>query len=357
MIARAAATSVLFLLTVMLAPAFHPQRPSSYKPEVWLCTSRVGDLLDGEAQWSWVQSNLSGIKLYVGTLHKPVPGQLEKLVRLVKRHRLRVAVEVGGCLDFGPMDETNGEWSAHSELSALDRWYAAGGRVDYLDLDGPVRRLLYPENRTDGKRFESMDAAADQVVKAVRTFHSAHPEMKYWHLTNFPNWGYKGDVSYHARGPRKQDYGDYDDTHRMVLQRLRAAKLPLTGVTIDNPYDYLIGEHFSVNLRPATAVNWLRRVRDYEDRSRSEGLEVNLIVNSERGGQTSDALFAQETLDMVDTYLAAGGRPDRWIVQSWYPHPLRMVPETDATTMTGLVKAVIERVKVAGPQVRSRPES
>ncbi len=322
-------------------------RSSPYRPEVWLCTSRVGDLLDSEQEWTWVRRNLAGIKLYIGTMHKPVPGQLEKLVQLVKRNGLKVAVELGCCLDFGPMDDTNGEWSARSELTALNRWYAAGGRVDYLDLDGPVRRLMHPDNRQDGKRFDSMDAAANEVVDSVRAFHAAHPEMKYWHLTNFPNWGYKGDVSYHARGPNKQDYGDYDDAHRIVLEKLRAAKLPLTGVTIDNPYDYLIGEHFSVNLKPATSVDWLKRVRDYEDRSRSEGLEVNLIVNSERGGQKSDALFAEETLKMTETYLKAGGRPDRWIVQSWYPHPERIVPETDPTTLTGLVKAVIERVRSA----------
>ncbi|NLI00554.1 MAG: hypothetical protein GX446_13800 [Chthonomonadales bacterium] len=330
---------------VVIPLAAQPGLSRPYRPEVWLCTARVGDLLDGQASWRWVRRNLAGIKLYIGTMHKPVPGQLEKLVQMVKQDRLKVAVELGCCLDFGPMDDTNGEWSARSELAALDRWYAVGGRVDYLDLDGPVRRLMHPDNRTDGKRFDSMEAAAGEVVDSVRIFHAAHPEMKYWHLTNFPNWGYKGDVSYHARGPARQDYGDYDDAHRIVLQKVRAAGLPLTGVTLDNPYDYLIGEHFSVNLKPATTVDWLKRVRAYEDRSRAEGLEVNLIVNSERGGQKSDALFAEETLKMVDTYLKAGGRPNRWIVQSWYPHPERIVPETDPTTLTGLVKAVIERVR------------
>jgi len=75
---------------------------------------------------------------------------------------------------------------------------------------------------------------------------------------------------------------------------------------------------------------------------------VNLIANSERGGMQSDALFAEETQKMVDAYRKAGGRPDRWIVQSWYPNPKRIAPETDPTTMTGLVKAVIERVRTGG---------
>ena len=88
-------------------------------------------------------------------------------------------------------------------------------------------------------------------------------------------------------------------------------------------------------------------MRDYEDRCRAEGLDVNLIVNSERGGQQSDELFCRETLQMVDTYLQAGGRPTRWFVQSWYPHPKQMVPETAPNTMTALVKAVIHKIPPA----------
>ena len=56
-------------------------------------------------------------------------------------------------------------------------------------------------------------------------------------------------MSYHARGPNRQDYGEYDDVHRLVYDKLKAAGVGLSGVTIDNPYDYLIGEHISVNLK------------------------------------------------------------------------------------------------------------
>jgi hypothetical protein len=318
-------------------------------PEVWLCAGAgVMELLDEGAEWSLVRQNLAGLKLYIDQVNRASPERLAALVKLVQEQQYQVAVECGCCLDFGPMDGTNGEWSAQHELAKIDKWYAAGGKVDFLDLDGPIRRLMHPGNRRDGLRFDSMEKAADEVVDAVRIFHAAHPEIRFWHLTNFPNWGYKGDVSYHARGPQRQDYGEYDDAHRLVYEKLKEAGIPLAGVTIDNPYDYLIGEHFSVNLADPKSVDWLGRVRDYEDRCHAEGLEVNLIVNSERGGQQSDELFCEETLRMVDTYLQAGGRPTRWFVQTWYPYPKRMVPETAPNTMTALVKAVIERVRPGG---------
>jgi creatinine amidohydrolase len=124
-----------------------------------------------------------------------------------------------------------------------------------------------------------------------------------------------------------------------------AAGIPLAGITVDNPYEYLIGEHSSVSLKDPKSVDWLKRVRSYEDFARERGLEFNLIVNSERGGNESDELFYRETLQMVDTYRKAGGRPARWLVQSWYPHPKQIEPETAPHSMTALVKAVIEKVQ------------
>jgi hypothetical protein len=248
------------------------------QPEVWLCAGdRIMELLQPGAEWPFVQQHLKGIKLYIGQLHgkrretkEQTTERLRPLAHLVQAHHLQVAVELGGCLDFSPMDDTAGEWSAQTELAALANYYAAGGQVDYLDLDGPIRRLLHPENRPDGRRFDSIDKAADELVDALKLHRATHPETNYWLLTNFPNWGWRGDVSYHARGPQRQDYGDYDQVVRIVLEKFRTADMPLDGVTVDNPYDYLVGEHSSVQLADPKSVDWLTRVRRYEDFARAE---------------------------------------------------------------------------------------
>lgn len=329
--------------------------PPAGQPEVWLCAGdRILELLQPGAEWPFAKQHLTGIKVYVGQLYgkrsetkEQTTERLRPLARFVRANNLRVAVELGGCLDFSTMDDSAGEWSARHELAALANFYAAGGQVDYLDLDGPIRRLMHPENRRDGRRFESIDKAANELVDSLRLHRAAHPDIEYWLLTNFPNWGWRGDVSYHARGPQRQDYGDYDQVVRIVLEKLCAADIPLDGVTVDNPYDYLVGEHFSVKLPDSKSVNWLARVRSYETFAREQGLTFNLIVNSERGGQESDERFFRDTVAMVDTYQGAGGRPTRWFVQSWYPHPKQMLPETAPHSMTALVKAVIERVRGA----------
>lgn len=319
---------------------------ASLRTEVWLCVGEgIKDLSKPDAQWTFVKKHLSGIKLYVDQINQASPDLLAAIVRLVNENDFQVAVELGGCLDFSPMDETAGTWSARHELAKMTKFYDAGGRVDFLDVDGPIRRLLHPEHRQDDKRFESIDKAAEQLVEALKIHQKAHPEIRFWLLTNFPNWGWRGEVSYHARGPKRQDYGDYDEVLRIVFEKLQASGLVLEGVTVDNPYDYLSGRYHSVNLKDPTAIDWLGRVREYEEFARQQNLSFNLIVNSERGGNRSDELFYQDTLQMVDDYLNAGGRPTRWVVQSWYPYPKQMTTETSPYSMTALVKAVIEKTQ------------
>ena len=328
---------------------------ASSTAEVWLCVREgIKDLSAPDAEWAFVKKRLSGIKLYIDQLNQAPPDLLAAIVRLVNENGFQVAVELGGCLDFSPMDETAGKWSVHHELAKLKKFYDAGGRVDFLDVDGPIRRLLYPEHRQDDKRFESIDKAAEQLADALKVHHQAHPEIRFWLLTNFPNWGWRGDVSYHARGPTHQDYGDYYEVLRIVFEKLQASDLVLEGVTVDNPYDYLIGHYPSVNLKDPKSIDWLGRVRDYEDYARRHNLSYNLIANSERGGNRSDELFYCDTLKMVDDYLNAGGRPARWFVQSWYPYPKQMTPETSPYTMTALVKAVIETIEKTEQSTRSR---
>ena len=238
--------------------------PTIAKPEVWLCAEvRIADLLQRDAEWPFVKQHLTGIKLYIGQLsgsrRRPADAtsdRLRQIVRLVKAHDLKVAVELGGCLDFSPLDDSAGEWSARRELAAIENFYSAGGKVDFLDIDGPIRRLMHPNNRRDGRSFDSIEKAADELIDALRIHREVHPETRYWLLTNFPNWGWRGDVSYHARGPKRQDYGDYDQVVRIVLDKLKTAGIALDGVTVDNPFDYLTGEHRSVKIPDPKSVNW-----------------------------------------------------------------------------------------------------
>ncbi len=327
--------------------------------EVWLCHSNLDALVAEDAEWAYVREHLDGIKLYIDKVggrraNRASDETLKRLVRLCEKDGIQLAVECGGTLEFAPLDSNNGERSAEIEFAKIKRLTEAGGNLAYLDVDGPIRRLLYPGTARQG--LPSVDACATELVDALREHRKAYPDLRFWLLVNFPNWGWKDGVSYHARGPQRQDWGDYLPVLQTVLRRTREAGVPFDGVTVDFPYDYAVGKHRSVNLKPPTQVDWIARIRDLEGYVEKEGLEFNLIVNSEAGGQASDEAFYHDTLAYVDAYLAAGGSPKRWIVQSWYPHPKQVVPETAPHTMTALVRAVIKKLR-SGPPAKREDES
>ena len=302
-------------------------------------------MLDDPGSWRKTSSVLTGVKIGIDSLAQADRGKLRQLATLVDEHKLQFAVECGGTLNHDWQDQA-GELSARVELRKLRVWTDAGGRLDYLDVDGPVRRLMgYAAwGKDPDKKFTSIERCAEELVDYVRAVRKEYPELQFFLLTNFPNWGYRGDVSYHARGPKRQDQGDYDEVVRTVLAALDKAGLTFAGATVDNPYEYAVGAHRSVKLEDPTTVDWIGRIRAYEDFCRSRNLEFNLIVNSQTGGGTSDQGFFEATLKMVDLYRKAGGRPTRYFIQSWYDYPKQIVPEDAPFSMTALALEVADRV-------------
>lgn len=324
-------------------------------PEVWLCppSNRVLDLIEEDVNVEFSLKGVAGLKLYIGLMKSARHSDLVALAKLIRENDLEVVVELGGTLNHDWQDQA-GEKSAGVELAKLRKWYGAGGKVDYIDIDGPVRRLMGYAGwgKDPSRKFVSYDRCAKELMDYLYAVRKVYPEIQFFLLTNFPNWGYKTGLSYHARGPKRQDQGDYHEVVTSVLKALKRSKISLAGATVDNPYGYFVGTHRSATLKDPGTVDWIARVRAYEEFCRENGWEFNLIVNSEIGGKESDKRFFEDTLDMVDRYQKAGGRPRRYFVQSWYKYPSEIVPETAPYSMTALTKAILLKLQTGD---NSRP--
>jgi hypothetical protein len=57
--------------------------------------------------------------------------------------------------------------------------------------------------------------------------------------------------------------------------------------------------------------------------------------------------YGKATLEHVRLYKKAGGKPDRWIVQSWFAYPAEneVLPESTEHAFSSLVGQVIREVK------------
>lgn len=341
------------------------------KPEVWMAVLPADVLVEPGAQWDFVKRHVDGIKFWTQQIDDeakkwPFQGQvdapdaLRKLIAELNRNHIPMIIEKG-CWPQpkphpyydrlggkgGPYDETFSQRAASNELERIRRVEALGGTVAAFDVDGPIHHMLRPI--TGGMGFPTIDRCAEEFTKYMIDVHAARPEIGFYALTNFPNWGYRGEIAYWGT----KGWGDYFTAVEAIIRNAKAAGAPLRGITVDNPFDYATGQRALPPARkkrttfdPKT-IDWMARILDLERYVHGHGLQFNLIINSEGAGNASIRQFNRETLDFLDLYRKRGGRPDRYIVQSWYPHPLRseVLQETSPDSFTGLVKEIILRVK------------
>ena len=336
--------------------------------EVWLCHHDIEALADPDADWDFVRDHLDGIKVYVGSLtgsrkHVRISDEnLALLSKTLEENDIQLAMECGGTLGHFRNTEPVGLRSAAAEMRNIDRVASVGGTMHYLDMDGPISRTLWSgRHRFDHLRrgntgYDNIDECVDELIAYMKAVNRRYPDLKFFTLTNFPNWGWKGGTSYHSRHENNQDWGDYYDVISTLLREAKAAGVTnLVGVTVDSPYHYTVGRVKSVNLKDPSQVDWIARLRDLEDFVESQGMELNLIVNSVERLEVDAKAYCEETLALIDLFEKAGGTPKRYIVQSWGRHPEKMLPESDPVSMTGLTRAVIMKVKGVKDDSISKP--
>ncbi|MCL5270908.1 MAG: hypothetical protein M1457_10265 [bacterium] len=312
---------------------------------VWMCHADAAALAAPGAQWEHVKANLPVLEMFIDRVgSRYSDGELRAIADMCRRNRIRIAIECGGPLGVTAPDATEGETSARIELKKIARLARAGATPDYLNLDHPIRRINEAAER-NGTAF-SLDQAVAELVDYMKAVRAVYPQIQFYLLSNFPNWGWKGERSYTGQTGKPMGWGDYYPVVTKAIDAANAAGIPLAGVTVDFPYDYATGlvRHPGFANDPQR-TDWIARIRELENLVHGRGLKFTLIVNSQRGGARDPKLYSEDTLAYIDLYRAAGGKPDVWLVESWYRYPRRVVPETEPYTMTNLVWEVMKKVE------------
>lgn len=197
-----------------------------------------------------------------------------------------------------------------------------GGSVAHVNVDGPFKRMvrgMCPE--LDERGFESYEPAAAALVDYVVAKGERSPGVTPWIITNFPNWGREGKPPITSAA-----WGDYAEAFEVLVDEFRDRDVPLAVVMVDHPAEYGRKD----------------RIVELQERAAEREIPFNMIVNFRAGGRRSDRAFSEWTLSYVRDLQKRDLDPDRYTVESWYEHPQTNVPETDETTMTGLVRSVLE---------------
>ncbi len=321
------------------------------RPEVYLSATYADmtRLADADARWDSVRSRVDGLLLHINRVGHPrhayPPDRLRALVRTMDENGIRMAVESEGTTWPNPDERRIGAVAARHQLDLLEPLRKVGGTCHLLTLDGSLIKLLFPGR---GRQGLSLEAAVREIVVFLEILRERLPDTRIHELVNFPNWGWKGEPAYRTESGSPMGYGDYAVCLEALLAGARDAGVPFDGVTVDNPYGYAMGtipvEPQARVMEDTGVIDWMARIRDLEDTVRRHGIAYDLIVNDQESGGLSPEAYHHATLAFVDAYRRVGGRPDRYLVESWYQYPDQVEPEEGAYTLAALGRAVLDRL-------------
>ncbi len=190
------------------------------------------------------------------------------------------------------------------------RLKAAGIAPDYLTLDGPMIFGRYFDGPTACR--SSVKTVAEQSAATIRTFAEAFPGI---------------EVGVVESAPAIQQHPNWRQEYAAFLAGVEAA----SGRRIS----YLA---LDVNWRnPGTAAE----LPELAAFARSHGLRLGIIYNGDDqdGSDAAWTAHARQNFDLVEGRL--GLIPDMAIFDSWNDSPRRAMPDTDPSSLTGVLASYL----------------
>ena len=331
------------------APKLDPKQTT-----VWICPDFRTDpnpLFEPGAPWETAREAIQCYKFHLrvlaqsdrhGKWTRDWRVDLPKAVTALKQAGIGIAVETAGL--YGNQPGETGLKSARAELSILNRVVVAGGRIQTLTLDGPISRVIRGGRRKgDGGAAGTLgyllNESVDHLATYMETVRRAHPEIGIGLIVNFAHWDFEGRESYFGASSYSAGSGHgYDE----VLDALLARGVQIRFVHADSPFDYLTAVRSPYNPRWKGERDRLLALEAY---CRRKGLGFGLICNTEARQRGSDREFYEQTLQSLQLYRAFGGRPDTFIVESWFEFPRRLLPESGTYTFTRLARDFATQVR------------
>lgn len=263
------------------------------------------ELFRPSAAWDVAAANTQVFKVSTQFLDGASDDEISAVVRELRRRHIDLGME--GLLlveskRCGRGVESYGGAGAIERLTA--RLMRLGGSIKYVAMDEP----LWFGNLATGPRNcnDTIKGLAQQLASNVHTLKAAFPDIKFGDIEPLNN----------------RSVGRID----IILQFARAFKAatgqPLSFVDADIIwYD-----------------NWRPQLVEWKAKLHAAGLRFGVIFNGSQNDAT-DAAWTDHALERYRTVMADPAmRPDDAILQTWMLRPTRLLPDSDPTTLTGLVR-------------------
>jgi hypothetical protein len=276
-------------------------------------------LFSPDAPWQKAARHIQVFKLYGEWVYgSATDKQLKQVVNDLRRRGIALAVEGGplkaqGC-GAGVEGFAEPQWA---RIAA--RIKAAGGTIDYIDMDEPYYHGHFYDGRNACRWSTAIVAhRIDAFIKEIRK--------------QFPK-AVVGDAEPLAGRADADAYRAWIDAFR----KINGFALP-----------YL---HMDVDWR---RPDWPQEIESIEDHGHRAGVPVGIIYTGNAGDQSA-AIWLANAGERVKQYeIKAGGHPAHVLFQSWDREPTRLLPETAKFTFTHFIDQYF--VEKVGLGYASSPE-
>jgi hypothetical protein len=258
------------------------------------------DLFAPDADWATAAQHVAVFKVTASWISNyATDQQLRDVIEGAAARGMALGLEVGplqSAVNCGTGEGFN------SSMDPFQRVEDLGGKFSIVAFDEPYGFAhAWTGPNPCGWSVEQVAASA---AAWVSTLHGIDPTILVGDIE--PMWG---NIS-------AADLGAWMDAYRDA---------------VGSPFDF-----FQLDADWSLA-DWPERAVDATEEARSRGIPVGLIYNG--GEAPSDAAWNDLARERIDTYEARlGGPADHLIFQSWMDHPDRVLPDSDPTTFTGLIR-------------------
>ncbi len=313
--------------------------------------------LTDASKWPTVLSRAQVFKSYLMVLPRaPARGktkpelsdaQLKHLAAFMREHGLKVAFEVGG-LRMGKRKPVKGQWGrrvAAGEFRHLKRWLDAGGRIDYLTTDHAVMTNLGHRTYQGTDCGLTLEETIEEQANYFEAMSKRIPGVKFGAIESLGYFHVKGlDGHEYERTVKKLPVWRFEHYFDTLVGAMKRRGLTLDHFHIDYGFAGVQGE---ARRRGLPGLDF-GRVLAVERYVQSKGVKAGVIVNAfhDRKMKEPDRAVAnrqayERAVQFFRGYLAAGGRAEHIVIQTWQPFPDRTGPEGEPYTVLNTARVVL----------------
>ncbi|MHB8812755.1 MAG: hypothetical protein ACYDAE_05765 [Steroidobacteraceae bacterium] len=316
-----------------------PRDREAHRAEVWLAPqslppaplSRDDDFMQmfkPDAPWKVAAAHTQVFKLYGSFVGHATQAQINGIVADLNRRRIAIALE-NGVLDVpntptppcGGLGLMEGYGTPEQARRIAGMIKAAGGELEYLDMDEPLYNGHY-SNRPHACH-SPIKLLLQQLQPTIAAYREVFPDIVIGEAepTRFPAYaGWQADLKEWLEGVRR------------ILGH------PVAYMHLDIPWTDDGGRVPGATLpshEPADAITFYCAL----EALRRQHLVSSIgIIEDGTPKDATDAAWVQDArghLQLLEGHYHL--RPDHQVFQSWMAHPSRALPETRPDTLTSLV--------------------